>query len=263
MIRINLALDGVLDGSRNVLYAAPTSAGKTLVSEIIVATRVTKSSKAMLIFPFISLAQEKYNTLKVLFRYTPYRIGCFAGGNKPSGKLDEIDILVCTIEKSNSLLNYFQREGTLDSIGCVVIDEIHLIGEGQRGFLLELICAKLLRVESTPQIVGMSATVPNLEQLGRWLNTAVVFRTDYRPVPLTVNVCLKNKLFGLVNGKQKMVRVIEEDAVMNGLEFLNEENRSILALVISTLKQEYGVEFLYLQCVIEANERNIEAVFLD
>ena len=42
-----------------------------------------------------------------------------------------------------------------------MIDEIHLIGEGQRGFLLELICAKLLRQE-TAQIVGMSATVPNL-----------------------------------------------------------------------------------------------------
>ena len=250
-LKTGTIVDGVLDGTRNVLYAAPTSAGKTLVSEIIVATRVTKASKAMLIFPFVALAHEKYNTLKVLFRYTPYRIGCFAGGSKPTGKLDEIDILVCTIEKSNSLLNYFQREGQLDTIGCIVIDEIHLIGDGQRGFLLELICAKLLRVESSPQIVGMSATVPNLEQLGRWLNSAVVYRTDYRPVPLTVNICLRDKLFGIVDGKQKMVRVIEEDEVMKSLNIQTEQDRSIMALIISTLKQEYGVEFLYLQCVIE------------
>ena len=60
-----IILDGVLSGTKNVLYAAPTSAGKTLVSEIIVANRLSKETKAMLIFPFISLAQEKYNILKV------------------------------------------------------------------------------------------------------------------------------------------------------------------------------------------------------
>lgn len=48
-----------------------------------------------------------------------------------------------------------------------MIDEVHLVGERSRGFLLELLCTKALQF-SHIQIIGMSATVPNLEQLGKF-----------------------------------------------------------------------------------------------
>lgn len=194
----------------------------------------------MLIFPFVALAQEKYNTLKLLFRYTNIKVGCFAGGSKPGCKLEDIDVLVCTNEKANSLLNYFNREETLDQIGCIVIDEIHGIGDGARGFLLELICSKLLRCEPSPQIVGMSATIPNLEQMGRWLNSAIVYRTDFRPVPLTVTMCLKGKLFEVVDGKQKMVRTVKEHEVLSGINQVLpcEITTNMISMVVETLVQE-------------------------
>ena len=52
-------------------------------------------------------------------------------------------------------------------LGIIVIDEVHLVGERSRGFLLELLCTKALQF-SHIQIIGMSATVPNLEQLGKF-----------------------------------------------------------------------------------------------
>jgi replicative superfamily II helicase len=54
-----------------------------------------------------------------------------------------------------------KRESKLDQLGCVIIDEVHLVGDRSRGFILELVCCKTLQ-EKNIQLVGMSATIPNL-----------------------------------------------------------------------------------------------------
>ena len=64
-------------------------------------------------FQWDILAREKYNQLKLLFRYTEVRIGCFAGGNKPRGGVEAYDVLICTIEKANFILNYLKTEEKL------------------------------------------------------------------------------------------------------------------------------------------------------
>ena len=73
----------------------------------------------------------------------------------------------------------------LGELCMLVVDELHCIGEANRGASLELVITKLLhaRGEGGLQIVGMSATMGGVEVLSTWLQ-AELFMTNYRPIPL-------------------------------------------------------------------------------
>ena len=65
------------------------------------------------------------------------------GGISPPGGFSAVHIGIATIEKANSLLNHLMEEGDLLTLGAVVIDELHLLGDPHRGYLLELLLTKL------------------------------------------------------------------------------------------------------------------------
>jgi replicative superfamily II helicase len=73
-------------------------------------------------------------------------------------------------------------------LGVIALDESHTLGNSFNGALLELLLTKLKFLETTSshrvQIVALSATIGNINQLTRWLN-ARLFETTFRTVPLT------------------------------------------------------------------------------
>eukprot|EP00928_Gymnodinium_smaydae_P031152 TRINITY_DN22959_c0_g2_i1.p1 TRINITY_DN22959_c0_g2~~TRINITY_DN22959_c0_g2_i1.p1 ORF type:complete len:2231 (+),score=367.58 TRINITY_DN22959_c0_g2_i1:34-6693(+) len=197
-----LVADGVADG-RNLVYCAPTSGGKTLVSEILMLRRVlTLKNRAIFVLPYVSIVTEKMRYLQELCRSTRTSIKGFYGGSA-EGIREDFDIAVCTIEKANALVNYLLEEGTLaETLGTFVVDELHLVGDRSRGYLLEVTLSKVLYLAKNVQVVGMSATLPNVDVVARWLN-ATLYQTSYRPVPLQEYILVNGQLMDPAGGTER------------------------------------------------------------
>ncbi|XP_054044367.1 DNA polymerase theta isoform X5 [Rissa tridactyla] len=112
-----LMLGQVLEG-KNLVYSAPTSAGKTLVAELLILKRVLETrKKALLILPFVSVAKEKKRFLQALFQEVDVRVEGYMGSMSPPGRFSALDVAVCTIEKANGLINRLIEENKMDSLG--------------------------------------------------------------------------------------------------------------------------------------------------
>nr|XP_033798472.1 DNA polymerase theta isoform X2 [Geotrypetes seraphini] len=205
-----LMLGQVLEG-KNLVYSAPTSAGKTLVAELLILKRVLEThKKALFVLPFVSVAKEKMYYLQNLFEDMGVRVEGYMGNMSPAGGFSSIDVAICTIERANGLINRLIEENKMDLLGILVVDELHMLGDSHRGYLLELLLTKVrfvtqkvsTKLQETKngsffkgvQIVGMSATLPNLNLLASWLN-AELYLTDFRPVPLMEHVKISSTIY--------------------------------------------------------------------
>ncbi|XP_072737364.1 DNA polymerase theta [Ciconia boyciana] len=224
-----LMLGQVLEG-KNLVYSAPTSAGKTLVAELLILKRVLETrKKALLILPFVSVAKEKKCYLQALFQEVDVKVEGYMGSMSPAGRFSALDVAVCTIEKANGLINRLIEENKMDSLGVVVVDELHMLGDSHRGYLLELLLTKVRYVTEKIakrqakmtgpgfggiQIVGMSATLPNLGLLASWLD-AELYCTDFRPVPLKECVKIGSNIY---DSSMNLVREFQPKLQLKGDE---------------------------------------------
>ncbi|KAI1809383.1 P-loop containing nucleoside triphosphate hydrolase protein [Poronia punctata] len=213
---------GLLDGARNLVYSAPTGGGKSLVADILMLKRVLedRNAKALLVLPYVALVQEKVRWLRSIVqdikRQTievdedkdkdkknlwqkradedSIRVVGFFGGNKIRATWLDFDIGVCTFEKANMLINTAIDDCNITNLRAVVLDELHMVDDDHRGYLMELIATKLLSLEHRVQIIGMSATLANIELLSKWLE-AHMYRTHYRPVPVEEHLVYEGKVY--------------------------------------------------------------------
>jgi len=188
---------GVLSG-KNLVLASPTASGKTLVAELCILQHILEHrGKTIYLAPLRALASEKFKEFQ---RYSAIkkpngdyvRAGISTGDYDSSDPwLGRYDIILCTNEKADSLLRH--KAPWMSELTLVVADEVHLLTEQNRGPTLEVVLTRLTEINPNIQVLALSATVRNAEEVGSWLKAGSV-TTDWRPVPLKEGIYHDNQV---------------------------------------------------------------------
>ncbi len=184
------ALRAGVERGESILVAAPTGAGKTFIALVALANAVYREGgRAFYTAPLRSIAQEKYAEFRVLERLG-FRVRVSIGDYTEGPP--EADVVITTYEKMDAMLRGHPR--LLGEVSAVVVDEIHMVGSRDRGPTVEGLVARLLASRRRPQIVALSATVPNAEEIAEWLGAKLI-RSEWRPVPLREGVFKDYKVY--------------------------------------------------------------------
>ena len=164
---------GVLASDRNLLIALPTGTGKTLLGELALLSSLGREPGLVCyVAPYVALGRQ---VAEKISRHTPaeVRVHRLVGGYREPEPLDpenRLEVLVATPERFDAMLRL--RPDLLPAIRCVVFDEAHMIGNGQRGIRLEGVLTRLrLAAAQSEQVPGSSCCpqsfrTPMLSRLG-------------------------------------------------------------------------------------------------
>lgn len=210
---------GVLNGV-NLVVAAPTASGKTLIAELAMLKNIFENKgKAIYLVPLRALASEKYKDFKK-YESIGVKVAITTGDYDSSDPwLADYDIIVTTNEKADSLLRH--KPSWIHDISTVIADEIHLINDLDRGPTLEIVLTKLMQINPSAQVIALSATINNANELAEWLNAKLI-HSEWRPVPLKEGVCYRSTLLFSDGSKRKIKQVTSNPTVNLVLASLSE-----------------------------------------
>ncbi|CCC68571.1 hypothetical protein NCAS_0B04870 [Naumovozyma castellii] len=192
----------------NLLLCAPTGAGKTNVAILTILRSLSSfynpntkklaidKFKAVFIAPLKALVQEQVRELQRRLSYLGIKVAELTGDSRLTRQqINETHILVSTPEKWDVVTRKSEDTSFIQFVRLIIIDEIHLLHD-ERGPVIEAIVARTLwsnHLQTSPRIIGISATLPNYRDVGRFLRAPkegiFYFDASFRPCPLTQQFC--------------------------------------------------------------------------
>lgn len=181
---------GLLEGESQLVVAA-TASGKTLIGELAGIPAALNGRKFVYLTPLVALANQKYRDFKKRYSRLGLKVSIRVGMSRIKAKeelvikdesVQSADIIVGTYEGLDFLLRS-GKAAELGKLGVVVIDEIHTLDDPQRGPRLNGLIKRLKTLFPDMQIIGLSATVKNPQEIAKEFAMKLV-EYDQRPVPL-------------------------------------------------------------------------------
>ncbi|WP_218006254.1 DEAD/DEAH box helicase [Nocardia takedensis] len=175
------AVPHILGDDDHLLVIAPTGAGKTVIGMVaVLRTLLEQGKKAAWLVPQRSLTEELLRELDS-WRHRGLAVERLTGEYRVDAeRIRAADLWVTTTEKFEAISRTSSLREALTDVGCLVVDEIHMLGDTTRGSFLEAILARVLGADRPPRIVGLSATVANADQLAAWLRARAI-HVAWRP----------------------------------------------------------------------------------
>ena len=192
-----------IESGHSILVSAPTGAGKTLIAEAAMDRAMAQREKVIYTAPIKALSNQKYRDFRA--RYHD-EVGILTGDVSIH---PDAPVLIMTTEiYRNSLFSATplggsgklfggKDSGRLREVGWVIFDEIHYLDDPERGTVWE---EAILFTPPQIKILALSATVPNVRQLGDWMRSVqnrpmAVIEENHRPVPLDFIFQCQGKFF--------------------------------------------------------------------
>lgn len=178
---------GLLTSGFNCVLQMPTGSGKTWLAMQAIEDVLKRKQRAIYLTPLRALASELLPQWQQHFDQA--KVGIFTGdfgvpGRRYPVAFGEADILIMTPERLDACTrNWRTHWHWLPEVDLIVVDEFHLLGDGQRGARLEGTLLRMRRLNPFARIVCLSATMGNRSELADWLG-AVDYVSTQRPIPL-------------------------------------------------------------------------------
>ena len=200
---------GLLEGKDQLVVSA-TATGKSLIGEMAgVKNLIDGKGKLLFLVPLVALANQKFDQLSgyaELGFQASIRVGVSRIRTGRARKIPQslnADIIAGTYEGIDQVI---RTRKSLGQVGTVVIDEVHMLEDAERGHRLAGMIARLRLTAPRAQFIFLSATVGNPAALARRLGAALV-EYEVRPVPID-----RHLIFSSGGEKRRLMRQLVKDA---------------------------------------------------
>ncbi|KIW02382.1 uncharacterized protein PV09_06203 [Verruconis gallopava] len=194
----------VFQGNDNFVLSSPTGSGKTVIFELAICRVVSvfPAGQFKIIYqaPTKSLCSERRRDWQKKFSTLQIECAELTGDTDPAQmrSVQSASIIITTPEKWDSVTRKWKdHQKLMNMIKLFLIDEVHMLHD-ERGATLEAVVSRMKSVQSDVRFIALSATVPNLNDIARWLGRNFKdqdtparrehFGEEYRPVQLQKHV---------------------------------------------------------------------------
>ncbi|KAB8260481.1 Sec63 Brl domain-containing protein [Aspergillus pseudonomiae] len=184
----------------NIVLAAPTGSGKTVVMELAICRLLNnlKDERFKVIYqaPTKSLCSERFRDWNRKFHSLGLQCAELTGDTDYTQmrSVQNSQIIITTPEKWDSVTRKWKDHARLmQLVKLFLIDEVHILKEC-RGATLEAVVSRMKTIGSNVRFVALSATIPNSEDIATWLGKDSTnqhvpahrehFAEEFRPVRL-------------------------------------------------------------------------------